>query len=176
MKTSNTEAKLIHQHKKILPLCDAQRGRAWAKCFICQFSVHIKQLLWECHSRVKTEKFSTNHDCAQHLKLLHCWLNCLTTAEKKQLMVFFFTRKKKKKNISHTCSQRFYLCILLFPCLLVNTLLEGVLTSRQGRLPAVVVGGVVCLTTQLNSIGVCITCAGMETAWKGPTAPQTCKR
>lgn len=129
MKASNTETKLIYQHIQQKDP-STLRCTARAKCFICQFSVHIKQLLRECHSRVKTEKFSTNHDCAQHLKLPHCWLNCLTTA-KKQLMVFFFIRKKTKKNISHTCSQRFYLCILLFPCLLVNTLLEGVLTSRK---------------------------------------------
>lgn len=34
---------------------------------------------------------------------------------------------QEEKNFSHTCSQRFYLCILLFPCLLVNTLLEDYL-------------------------------------------------
>lgn len=51
-------------------------------------------------------------------------------SEKTTYDVFLHTHTHKK-NFSHTCSQRFYLCILLFPCLLVNTLLEGVLTSRK---------------------------------------------
>lgn len=106
--------------KKILPFYNAQRGRAWAKCFICQFSVHIKQLLRECHSRVKAEKFSTNHDCAQHLKLLHCWLNCLTTAGKKNWWCFP-SQEKKPKNITHvlrgsTCAFCFFLVCLLTHC------------------------------------------------------------
>lgn len=98
----------------------------------------------------KAGKFSLNRDCAQ-LKLL-----LVVTDESGNNNWLRLSTQVKLLNslLISTCA----FCFFLVGLLTHNCLGEGFY-----------------LTTQLNGVGVCVTCAGMETVWKDPTAPPTCK-
>lgn len=87
----------------------------------------------------------------------------LTTLEKTTDGVFL--HRKKRTSATHvlggsTCAFCFFLVCLLTHCW--KTAWGGVGWGGSIR--------------QFNwTVCVCITCAGMETVWKDPTAPQTCK-
>lgn len=163
MKASNTEAKLIHQHIQ-------QNGSF-------HFAMHSAAERKQSASFVNFQFISNssfeNIQSSEDREILHKpWLCpvfqatallvelAVTNSEKTTDGVFL--HRKKRTSVTHvlrgsTCAFCFFLVCLLTHCWKTTW------------------GGVY-LTVQLNSVGVCITCAGMETVWKDPTAPQTCKR
>lgn len=160
MKASNTEAKLTHQQ--------IQKKRSF------HFAMHSTA---ECKQRASFVNFQfiSNSAIENVTEILprimtvpsissYCIVGWTVTDISENTTEGVFLQRKKRTLVTRVL-KRFYLCSLLFPCLLVNTLLEDCLGWSGG----------VYLTIQWNMVGVCITCAGMETVWKDPTAPQTCK-